>query len=185
MGIRRPGFQLLSLISTVPSPDHITQIPITPPLHAPCLMPDQLGIYLYSYIPLVILSLLVLLVMRVRRGRKHDHQGTSETLRDVSRCNSTHTVDADSFLPLPANRSREHHSPRGRSYSSRWTWSFTFGGRRRRVMLANPFGDWRTRDHRMPQHHVGVITGWLQDVAAVAWPPILVFLATSWWVTQW
>lgn len=192
MGIRRPGFQLLSLISTIPSPDHITQMPVPPPLHAPCSMPDQLGIYLYIYIPLVLLTLLVLLTFNIVRangstGRKHSRQGTPEALRELSRGSSSHTADADSFLPTSVNKSREHHTPvRGRSYSSPWTWRFTLGGHRRRIALPNPFGNWSSRvDHRMPQRDVGVLVGLLQDVGMVAWPPIFVFLGISLWVMQW
>lgn len=197
MGIRRPGFQLLSLISTVPSSDQITQMPAPPPLHAPCTMPDQLGIYLYIYVPLVLLTLLVLLVFNAVRanggtgyrawGKKHRRQDTPEGLRELSRSKSSHTADADSFLPTSANKSREHHTPvRGRSYPSPWTWRFTLGGHRRRIALPNPFRNWSSRaDHRMPQRDVGVLVGLLQDVGIVVWPPILVFLGISLWVMQW
>ena len=197
MGIRRPGFQLLSLISTVPSPDHITQTPVPPPLHAPCLMPDQLGIYFYIYIPLVLLTLLVLLALNIVRvnggtgyqtwGRKYSRQDTPEALHELSRDNSSRTTDADSFLPPPANKSREHYTPlRGRFYSSPWTWTFTLGSHRRRVTLPNPFGNWRSKaDHRMPLRDVGVFIGLLRDAGMVAWPPTLVFLGISLWVMQW
>lgn len=197
MGIRRPGFQLLSLISTVPSADQITQIPVSPPLHAPCLMPNQLEIYFYIYIPLVFLSVSLLFAFNVRRvnggasyqawSRKHSRRDTPETLRELSRGNLSLASDADSFLPPPANESRDHHVPlRGRSNSSLWTRTFTFGGHRHRIVLPNPFGNWRLRaDCRIPQRNVGVFVGLLQDVGMVAWPPVLVFLATSWWVMQW
>ncbi|KAH0827473.1 Metallo-dependent phosphatase-like protein [Lanmaoa asiatica] len=191
MGIRRPGFQLLSLISTVPSPDHITQIPVSPPLHAPCLLPDQLGIFFYVYIPLILLSLLVLLALNITRvnggsgyrswSRKHDRDDTSETLRELSRGNTLHSSDANSFLPPPANKTREHHAPlRGRFFLSPWTWTFTLGGHRRRITLPNPFGNGHLRaDHRIPQRNVGVLVGLVQDVGAVAWPPILMFLSVT------
>jgi hypothetical protein len=197
MGIRRPGFQLLSLISTVPSPDHITQMPVPPPLHAPCSMPDQLGIYFYVYIPLVLLTLLVLFALNIVRangsteyqtwGRKRSRQGTPEALHELSRGNSSHTADVDSFLPTSVHKSREHHTPvRGRSYSSPWTLRFTLGGHRRRIALPNPFGNRGSRaDHRMPRRDVGVLVGLLQDAGMVAWPPILVFLGISLWVMQW
>ncbi|KAG7098706.1 hypothetical protein E1B28_000619 [Marasmius oreades] len=57
MGIRRPGYQMLSLASGEGStPGFIA---------APCVMPDQLGIYLSGYIPLVILSVLGILAYHV------------------------------------------------------------------------------------------------------------------------
>ena len=195
MGIRRPGFQLLSLTSTVPSPDQITQLPVLPPLHTPCLMPDQLGIYFHIYIPLTFLSLVVLLAfnyVRVNGGiayqtwnRKHGRRNPPEALHELSRGNSSHKVDADSVLP-PVNKSRNRSPLRGRSYLPRWTWTFSLSGHRHRVTLPNPFRKFRWRtDHRMPQRNVGVLAGLLQDVVVVAWPPIVVFLAISCWVMRW
>lgn len=197
MGIRRPGCQLLSLTSTVPRPDHITQMPAPPPLHAPCFMPDQLGIYLKMYIPLVLLTLLLLLAPNISRtngstryqtwSRNRRRQDTPEALHELSRSNSSHAADADSFLPPPENKSREYRTAvRGRSYLSPWTWRFTLGGHRRRITLPNPFGTCRSRaDHRTPKRDVGVLIGLLQDVGTVAWPPIFVFLGISLWVLQW
>ena len=54
MGIRHPGYQLLSLVP--PSPDRGTPSFA----HQPCLLPDQLGIYLNAYIPLLALTLITL-----------------------------------------------------------------------------------------------------------------------------
>ncbi|KAG9316325.1 Metallo-dependent phosphatase-like protein [Chiua virens] len=175
MGIRRPGFQLLSLISVAPSPDQITQTPIPPPLHALCLMPDQLGIYFYIYIPLILLSLFVLLVLNFRRANggtnyqqrshKHRRQDTPEIPHELSRTHSSGAVDSDSILPPPASKSREHQTSFRQSYSSPWTWTFMVGGHRRRVTLPNPFGRSRV-GHRMSQRDVGVLVGFLQDVGS-------------------
>jgi len=60
MGIKRPGFQLLSLVS--PSPDQAQ-------LHRPCELPDQITIYLWAYLPMLVLSILGLLVLNVLRVR--------------------------------------------------------------------------------------------------------------------
>ncbi|KAF9222694.1 Metallo-dependent phosphatase [Gyrodon lividus] len=200
MGIRRPGFQLLSLTSTVPSPDHITQIPVSPPLEVPCLLPDQLGIYLYVYIPLVALSLLLVLasnVMRVNAGstrqiwsKKHSRRDSPESPYDLTDRNGlSHDANTDSFLPPPAIKSRERsHSsrPRGRSFSSIRTWTFMLGGQRRSITLPNPCGHWRSRvEHRTPRREVGLLRGFLEDVLAVTWPPICVFLVAAWWVLRW
>ena len=58
MGIRRPGFQLLSLATpTGAGPSHADAL---------CLLPDQLGIYLSRYLPLFICSLLALIVQTIR-----------------------------------------------------------------------------------------------------------------------
>ncbi|KAI0051173.1 Metallo-dependent phosphatase [Auriscalpium vulgare] len=47
MGVRRPGFHLLSLA------------PAAPPAHRPCALPDQLAVYLRVYLPLFVLTLAV------------------------------------------------------------------------------------------------------------------------------
>ncbi|WRT68958.1 uncharacterized protein IL334_005940 [Kwoniella shivajii] len=61
-GIRRPGFQLLSLIPPQP---HSYAGSVT---HAdrPCLLPDQLGVYYRVYTPLAILTILYLLGTNIR-----------------------------------------------------------------------------------------------------------------------
>jgi hypothetical protein len=57
MGVKHPGFQLLSLR---PSPSALRT--------APCLLPDQLGLYLRFYLPLVLLSVCVVLADQLRRA---------------------------------------------------------------------------------------------------------------------
>ena len=69
MGIRRPGYQLLSLVppsSGGPSPTFA---------HQPCLLPDQLAIYLNVYIPFLLLTLVVLLAVNI--GRVLSHHATA------------------------------------------------------------------------------------------------------------
>jgi hypothetical protein len=60
MGIRRPGFQLLSLSGAVALPSVAD---------APCTLPDQIRIYVALYVPCIILSLLALLAYNVLRVR--------------------------------------------------------------------------------------------------------------------
>ncbi|KAI0915723.1 hypothetical protein AcV5_010470 [Taiwanofungus camphoratus] len=62
MGIREPGFQLLSLFPP-------SSRPSTTVADIPCLLPDQLGIYLSIYVPLFIFSLSVLLLANAHRVR--------------------------------------------------------------------------------------------------------------------
>ena len=65
MGVRRPGFQLLSLVPAATTPQGVS---IGSTLaDAPCLLPDQLQIYLYAYVPLIVLTLLALFVANARR----------------------------------------------------------------------------------------------------------------------
>jgi hypothetical protein len=64
MGIRRPGFQLLSIKAPTSSQNAIQTLS-----HQPCLLPNQLSIYLSIYIPLCALSLLILLLSNIHRTR--------------------------------------------------------------------------------------------------------------------
>ncbi|KAH8119213.1 Metallo-dependent phosphatase-like protein [Phellopilus nigrolimitatus] len=69
MGIRRPGFQLLSLAS----PSNLA--PNQPSFaDSPCLLPDQLAIYLNCYLPLFVISLVVLGVSSFRKFRTRRHR---------------------------------------------------------------------------------------------------------------
>ena len=75
MGIRKPGFQLLSVPEGAGSnADVVDQL---------CLLPDQIGIYLEGYLPLVALTLVVMIVdlvlmRKARMGfdRRVDGEGT-------------------------------------------------------------------------------------------------------------
>ena len=82
MGIRKPGFQLLS----VPQDDKDSP----GAADRPCLLPDQIGIYLEGYIPLVALTLVVMIVdlvlmRKVRMGSdRRDGEGAILPLHKTS-----------------------------------------------------------------------------------------------------
>ncbi|KIP11652.1 hypothetical protein PHLGIDRAFT_83335, partial [Phlebiopsis gigantea 11061_1 CR5-6] len=62
MGVRRPGFQLLSLV-----PPASVQAGTATFGDVPCLLPDQIGIYVSVYVPLIVLSVLALLLANAHR----------------------------------------------------------------------------------------------------------------------
>ncbi|KAJ4001544.1 Metallo-dependent phosphatase-like protein [Lentinula boryana] len=65
MGIKKPGYQMLSIIPPGgPTFSH---------LDAPCLLPDQLSIYLDVYIPLALISLVIVLIACIIRGQHYRH----------------------------------------------------------------------------------------------------------------
>ena len=197
MGIRRPGFQLLSFRSTTPSFETLTQLPISPaPLDAPCFLPDQLGIYLTVYVPFIVLSLLSLLAFNIHRtytwnnrqqqrmpipprsshpGHSVSHATSEYELSRRSRSN-TEDTGKDLFLPPPVTkiatpaRSSKH---RGRPSSCSRTFPF-LRGRRRLTSL-----QYSRVDYGM--HEVGLVRGFLSDVLDVAWPPVLAFCVAAWW----
>lgn len=65
MGIHRPGFQLLSLIPP-PTDANLLSLPHRTHADVPCFLPDQIQIYTARYLPLAVLSLLVLLWVNFR-----------------------------------------------------------------------------------------------------------------------
>jgi hypothetical protein len=67
MGIRRPGFQLLSLAPWAPENSNHRAT------DTPCYLPDQIGIYLSVYIPLIILSIVILLLSNFLRVRRRNY----------------------------------------------------------------------------------------------------------------
>ncbi|KAH9855252.1 Metallo-dependent phosphatase-like protein [Lenzites betulinus] len=181
MGVRRPGYQLLSLIPPFSSSDSPTFA------HTPCLLPDQLGIYLSIYVPLIVASLTVLLFSNVRRSctrnsspSPRQSEWTSLDARDPD------GPEADYDLPPPsAWRSKEFP----RAGWSR-TYVFTTCGRRRRLTvsrgaLLGPLVAffWTGRKGvEDSQRRRGVLKGFVVDVRDVAWLPLALFVGIAWWV---
>lgn len=64
-GIRKPGFQLLSLI---PPTDYAANPKEITYADRPCFLPDQLGVYNRVYLPLAILTVLFLFISNARRA---------------------------------------------------------------------------------------------------------------------
>ncbi|KAG1855740.1 Metallo-dependent phosphatase-like protein [Suillus subalutaceus] len=201
MGIRRPGFQLLSLISTVPAIETLTQLPNSPPslLDTPCFLPDQLGIYLNVYLPFILLSVLSLLAFNIYRTLPGDKKRAQrqpvlslrpshsscrtkddELYRRSAGQSDTEDTDEDPMLPLPVTKpAGPVHSLRGRSSSSPNSWAFYLLGQRRRILLSLPC----SMTNR-GVHEVGLLRGFFSDVVDVAWPPLLAFCIAAWCTTH-
>ncbi|KAI0633365.1 Metallo-dependent phosphatase-like protein [Trametes polyzona] len=178
MGVRRPGYQLLSLVPPSPSPDAQTIA------HRPCLLPDQLGIYLSVYVPLIILSLAVLLFTNVQRACTR-HSSPASRSSEWTSLDPNDGAEPDYDLPPPsAWRSKEFPRP---GWSR--TCSFTLFGRRRRIIISSArlsgalvaflwtgggAGDDESRRRR------GVLKGFALDVRDVAWAPLVLFVLIAW-----
>ncbi|KAJ7783320.1 Metallo-dependent phosphatase-like protein [Mycena metata] len=180
MGIRRPGFQLLSLV-----PPHSMQGSLS---HADslCLLPDQLGIYLSTYIPFLVLSLIVICVANVRRvcsprrNRRSSNSGATSPSYAL-RSRSDTESDAD-ILPRPTSSSSK--KPSRPIYSH----TFVLLGRRRRITIDAETINALTRtifvccgNQEVPKTR-GFAVGVLYDVRDVAVFPFTIFAALSWWV---
>ncbi|KAJ6625495.1 Metallo-dependent phosphatase-like protein [Mycena sp. CBHHK59/15] len=198
MGIRRPGFQLLSL-----APPHSVHSDLS---HADslCLLPDQLGIYLSLYIPLLVISILLILVANAtrvcssRRFPRHTSSKSTDSptyapltrgLRsrvdsDAGRTGDgwlQYPSDADDTLPQPSLSSRKQSRP---AYSR----SFVLLGRRRRTTIGSEtvsslahtiFSCCDSRD--VPKSR-GFAAGMLYDTRDVAVFPLGIFTILSVWM---
>lgn len=114
MGVRRPGFQLLSLASGLVD----GELPEGEKTYAdtPCFLPDQLEIYTHRYLPLFVISLLVLAVSNYREFGPGSGSGSGSRAR----------------LAMGRGRPSSLILPSTRYESSPWT-------------LANPFDKHRSR----------------------------------------
>ncbi|OBZ68209.1 hypothetical protein A0H81_11827 [Grifola frondosa] len=80
--------------------------------------------------------------------------------------------------------------PSGRNQRERWSWSFVFGGRRRRVtipaLIPHPLRiridrDTRTSAARSSGRAIVMELG--LDVLSVAWPSVLLWCVLAWWIS--
>ncbi|EIW67142.1 hypothetical protein TREMEDRAFT_34063, partial [Tremella mesenterica DSM 1558] len=110
-GIRRPGFQLLSLVPPPlsPSPSSSTTTTLT---HAdrPCFLPDQLGVYNRVYLPLAIATCLWLLFTNLRSAWKRS-SGLSSIYSELKSRLSPNMSNSDQ-MPNSATLSRGRISDR-------------------------------------------------------------------------
>lgn len=182
MGVRHPGYQLLSLVPPSPSRDTRTIA------HQLCLLPDQLGIYLNVYIPLVSLTLIVLLAANARRVLVHYSSPTRPFGESASIPLASPTADdVDVDLPPPSAwraKAFRHKTPYSR------TCTFVLYGQVRRITLSIPAltgpvvrflwsggapeGEARGRS--------GIGKGLVKDFVEAAWAPLALFVVIAWWV---
>ncbi|KAJ7076358.1 Metallo-dependent phosphatase-like protein [Mycena belliarum] len=196
MGIRRPGFQLLSLV-----PPHSSQGRFS---HADslCLLPDQLGIYLATYIPFLVLSLFIIFSANIHRicSRRKGQRRTalslatspsSTPLSGVLR--SRRPIDSDEWLQYPSETDADILPRPTSSLSTKaprpmYSQTFVLFGRRRRITIGTEslaslfrsvFSCCGNQD--VPKSR-GFAAGVLYDVRDVAVFPLAIFGAFSWWM---
>src|ERR1700761_8408715 len=80
--IRRPGFQLVSLVDPTPTGKSFVD--------APCLLPDTSRIYNSLYIPLTLLTLVLLFVFNMSRSRRLCNVALPLILSPLSNSGSLH-----------------------------------------------------------------------------------------------
>ncbi|CAK5281765.1 unnamed protein product [Mycena citricolor] len=161
MGIRHPGVQLLSL---------------GPSTHndALCLLPDQLGIYLSVYLPLLVLSLALVLFANLRRVQTRNERA-SPLRYNLGRSSDDYPREN---LPNPGSHKTRLKKPI-------LSQSFVIFGQRRRIdihfssiyRLATCCYD----SQGVPRLR-GFWMGVLVDVKDVAVVPLAIFSILSWWM---
>ena len=192
MNVRRPGFQLLSLALYALRGDN----PGNPTFaDVPCLLPNQLAIYLNVYIPFLVLSLLTLLIYHLIRGPSPRARKLlqSEDLRipdiEDEECKVhpyEHTPRDPSYSPplsISASKNKFH-----------WSWTFVLAGKRRRlainhqscIALARTLSCCgRKESPRKRPHRLGWLNSFMRDVRDVAVFPLAIFILMTWWLFIW
>lgn len=159
IGVRQPGFQLLSIGAP---PTRFTTSLAT----VPCLLPDQLGIYLNVYVPLLVFSLLLLLVSNLHRVATQGQYVSWVALPGWCQClriPGFMLFGRRIMLRLPLSEQPYEADD---------------------VELGNTGGSGATRARRYQntKRGRGLVRGFVRDVADVAWMPLLLFVALAWWV---
>lgn len=202
MGVKKPGFQLLSLS---PTPSGITAAKTLS--DAPCLLPDQLGIYLSIYVPFIVVSLISLLVSNAARVRSSaylgaaSHFGNRRTITGEDTLSSSSSVRKLSALSLPMRRfddDEEDIDSDAPYILPPPTPAVRITGKDKRLQRTRLTICGRTVDisaFRRLLHYVGfsrhggttsrrkrrgLLVGLVDDVLSVAWMPVVLFVAIAW-----
>lgn len=176
MNVRKPGFQLLSLVSHVsPSdPNPGSQ------QHLPCALPDQLGIYIWGYGLLALLSVIGVLVKRIRgyRRSRYDRSPTKEERAEAGEAVGMVRGRGSGIIGKPSNGHYVSESvifeEAPRSARRRRGYTFALGSN----LVGIPSLGSRSCRY-------GLVGGVLRDVRQVAWPPALIWIGITLWMFRW
>lgn len=197
MNVRRPGFQLLSL-----SPPELRKNNHPTFDHTPCLLPDQLKIYLNIYLPLLAISILIVFAVNLKTGASRPSH--SKTPSDVGQALYVNTDDIDnedtemapyyhefsstSTSSLPSPVSAANQTLRSSSQSKGWL------AHRQELKVDRPsiYGDLgqikdlifsflppRARNSPHRRSWLGTV---IRDIRDVAIFPLGTFILVTWWV---
>lgn len=202
MNVRRPGFQLLSLSpAELRKSDHPTFD------HTPCLLPDQIKIYLDIYLPLLAVSILVVFVVNFKTGApRQSHRKNSSDASQILFVTTNDDTDSEdsemtpyyrefsstSSLPSPVSTVYPSKgTSRSSSQSRGW---FVLQGHRQQLKADRPsiygglgqmkdlifsFLPSRTRSKPHRRSWLGTV---MRDIRDVAVFPLGVFVLVTWWV---
>lgn len=175
MGIKRPGFQLLSLVS----PSRTENLDKDQKTFAdfPCFLPDQISIYLSTYIPLLLVSLLIVFGSNALRVHNLPHKRSQRPSCPHPRRMDDASKDHRELLPQPASTRSPNSGPKRKI-------PFVRFGRWRRIRCFEFLRCCSTpscTSRRFASE--GLWAGSLRDARDVAVFPLTLFVAISFWIT--
>jgi hypothetical protein len=203
MNVRQPGFQLLSL-----SPAELRKNNTPTFDHTPCLLPDQLKIYLDTYLPLLAISILLVFVFNFKTGTRKSHRKTRSDAVQVLLVTNLDDTDNEeagmspyyrensSTSSLPSQISTLHQNKGTSRSSSRSPGWFVLQGRRRQSNFDHPsiygclgrikdrmffFLPSRTRSNPHRRSWLGAV---MRDIRDIAIFPLGSFVLITWWVVR-
>ncbi|PPR00982.1 hypothetical protein CVT24_000276 [Panaeolus cyanescens] len=196
MNVRRPGFQLLSL-----NPTEFREGASKPTFaDAPCLLPDQLHIYLAVYLPLLLVSLLLVFASNFGQRTSHRHLKSSSDTTVIRASAGGRDSDPEDIPPTSyttlSNRlsSTQHHYNKHGLRSPHINMSFANQGQRRRIAGASETVSFLSRIRRaVNQPWSGGVSNssrrrrewlmpFLRDARDIAIFPLGMFVLITLWV---
>lgn len=209
MNVRRPGFQLISLKPPPVNPSQADHSIVD----RPCILPDQIEVYLWGYLPLFIGTLFLLLVSNMHRVFRAHHsiaRSSSRSNRGSNfgwRSTSNDTMqrhhmsqrgregDEDTEAKLEDDEDNDDYddsrppffsTPKHRP-SAVYSRTFIFQNKCRHVScdpkLLPSLLSWCLGDSSHGTRNPCVWGGFFRDVLDVAWVPLGLFAGIVWWMS--
>lgn len=190
MNVRRPGFQLLSLAPALLRSETSETL-----AERPCVLPDQLRIYLQLYIPSLITSLFIVFLVSLRH-RSTFHNKADSNLAEVHLLSDIEEGTGDA-VESTFTSSRRQPTSSGRLNSR--TTTINPGWRiapEERYSKSNSFNvsEWlcgfadvilsASGRSRGPSSRRSWLLTFLRDVRDVAVFPIAIFIFITWWTVS-
>lgn len=181
MNVMRPGFQLLSL-----APAELRQGDSASHADVPCLLPNQMQIYLERYLPLIAISMLVIFFSNVN-GIGLSGGGRSQVPLKKEDDDSIELDDEVGTPPMNTGQTSTHVTRNYRSLRGRGWVMFQAAATRQEPSVWQYILDtlklyWAKRPSGMSLRRRRLWLRCLRDIRDVSVLPIIVFSGMSWWV---
>ncbi|KAF9526601.1 Metallo-dependent phosphatase-like protein [Crepidotus variabilis] len=186
MGVRRPGFQLLSL-----APAQLRDPKKPTYADEPCLLPDQIQVYLQRYLVFLVLSLLSVAILnfdlnfsRGSRAQQYAVLPDLEESKEEGVASDDEAAPSFSSYALPTPTTSSDRPPRSRGWLIPPT--------NPRIASSTPSKLTRSVRSFWPGNlhaHSRRRRSWagrvLRDIRDIAIPSLCLFILLNWWVMTW